>query len=322
MTVTSVDDALLTRVEHGPLRALHQPKRWLRGAVHDSDGRLLVSSQKIGGLSGNQWVASDPSVVKVPRNADGLEGTWLYGGHWMRHFGHFISETVPTLWPRDLHVDGLVFHKYFAATPPVQPWQKRLLELAGLGHLPVRIVRRRPLRAQLLLVPDRAVVANGWAQPQARDVWLRMAGNAEAATPGTHRRIYLTRTSFNAAQTVAGQEVRTTPARDAELDEVFAAHGFAVVAPECLTVDEQIRLVAGADVIAGVSGSALHLSGFAPTTTRLIEVGDIRTPERPVPMQQAIDAACGRATAFVPHGSSVKSLRRTLRRLGLRPRRS
>lgn len=63
---------------------------------------------------------------------------------------------------------------------------------------------------------------------------------------------------------------------------------------------EQVRLMAGARVIAGASGSSLHLAAFASAPADVIEVGDRRSPDAPVPNQTVVNAACGHRAAFVP----------------------
>lgn len=310
-TLETVEAALLTRYEHGPLRSLHRARRWIRGAVHDAEGRLLPSSQKVGDL----WLPADPVSARVPANAERLEGTWLYGGHWMRHFGHFVTETVSTLWPRDLQVDGLIFHQYFAKTPGIQEWQQRLVDLTGYAGLPIEIVRRRPVRVERLVLPSRSVVINGWAQPEAADVWRRMAERLGAAGPHAH--VFASRRRHNQLRAAEGQAVRSTPERDAELDRVFEAAGFFVVSPELLDIDDQIRLFAGARVVAGAAGSALHMAAFAPPGTRVIEIGDNRSRSRPVPMQLVIDTVCGHEHAYIPAAEPAEQIASTLKALGV-----
>ena len=77
--------------------------------------------------------------------------------------------------------------------------------------------------------------------------------------------------------------------------------GFDVVHPENLPIAEQIRLASGAAVIGGNSGSALHLSAFAPPGRRVIEVGDSRAPHRPVVMQTIIDSVRQHPQAHIPY---------------------
>jgi len=71
-------------------------------------------------------------------------------------------------------------------------------------------------------------------------------------------------------------------------------------------------VVSDAQVVAGASGSALHLSAFAPSSTRVLEIGDSRSPDRPVAMQVVIDAACGHEHAFLPGDLSVRDLKSEL----------
>ena len=323
MRVEDVPSALLTAVRRGRLRALARPDQWIRGAVHDGEGHLVVASQKIGGLGGNQLVAADPPRVPGRPKARRLNGTWLYGGHWIGHFGHFFTETVTTLWPdRALQVgdvQGLVFHSYSNRFRGVSPWQRELMGLTAYGDLPVEVVDTDPVSVDRLLVPTRSIVVNGWAEPEAVAVWRRMAAAAGGATrlDPDGPRVFWSRTAFNAAQRADGAYVRTSAERDRTLDDVFGAAGFRVVAPEPLPVLEQIRLAAGASVLAGSAGTALHLSAFAPAGTRVLELGDDRSPDVQVPHQVAVDAACRHPSAFVPYAVAAADVADVLVGLGL-----
>lgn len=306
-TLETVDGAYLTRVEHGPLATTVGPTRWLRGAVHDADGALVKSSQKLC-VGANTWAPADPRSVKINPKAGRLEGRWLYGGHWMQHFGHFLAETLTTLWPAE-DVVGLVFHKYLKRPWSEDPWQTTLVGLAGYGGLPIRVVDgKAPLRVESLVVPGRAVVAHGWAHPQAREVWDRIA--APFRGRGTARKVFLSRSAHNAERREAGHRSagRSTAEWDAAVDDAFHRAGFLVVYPETLSVDVQLELATSASLIAGASGSALHLSAFAPSAARVLEIGDSRSPGRPVAMQQIVDAVCGHRHAFVRGGLTVAEL--------------
>jgi capsular polysaccharide biosynthesis protein len=295
-----VDGAFLSRMAKGPLRTAQPPNKWLRGAVYDSDGLLIPASQKIGGLGGNQGAQADPERLRPRPGARRLTGTWMYGGHWIGHFGHFFTETLTTLWPERQQVDGLVFHAYFGGNVGIKPWQAELMDLTGYGDLPIEVVDREPVTVDRLVVPSRSVVVNGWAHPGAAAVWDRMVAAAGGPTPGSPERVFLSRTSFNAGLRAQGKATRSTEARDRALDEVFAASDYDVVTSEALPVLDQVRLAAGAKVLAGCAGTALHLSAFAPAGTRVIEIGDTRSPDVQVPQQQVIDHLRGHPTAFLP----------------------
>lgn len=317
----TVDDALLTRHRLGPLRTATDRYRWMTGAVYDATGRLVPESQRVGGLHGNTLLAADTETTPVKSGLDRLEGTWLYGGNWMRHFGHFLCETVTSLWPERSQLprlQGLVFHKYLGALETDHAWQAELLRLVGYGDLPIHVVQGSAVRVERLLVPSRTVVMHGWTLPGAVTSWTRMA--EAAGPPATGRElVFLSRTRFNATRRQGPQQkrVRSTPEQDRKLDAVFAAAGFAVVAPEELPVTDQLRLVAGARVLAGQTGTALHLSAFSGAGTKVLELGDRRTGERPFPHQRVIDTARRHRVAFLPSTLVPDGVGDALRGLGV-----
>ena len=315
-SVRTVEDALLSRVRLGRLRTWERPDRWITGAVYDHRRQLVVESQKVGGLGGNREVMADPQRFNVKHGIEMLKGTWLYGGHWFSHVEHFVTQTVTTLWPTGLDVRGLVFHLYVDQhSSRVADWQARLLELAGYGGLPVRIVEKAPLRVERLVVPSRSIVLNGWAHRECLDVWRRIgAGVPDAGSWPTH--VYLSRTASDDSRRTQGRRERT-PGRDRALDAALAASGFTVVAPEPLPVEDQVRRARSADVLVGQAGTALHLAAFARPGTGVIELGDERSHDRHPPTQQVINTLCGHRQAFIEPEVAPDQVGARLRELGV-----
>lgn len=261
--------------------------RHITGAAYHK-GRLIPESQRVGGSMGDFVVADDPeSLPADPTPPWRLHGRWLYGGHWMGQFGHFLTETLTSLWPEpDPSVDGLVFHR-FIFDASVQQWQTELLLRTG-WDLPVVVVNQRhPCLVDRLVIPSRIFGTNDYVAPEAVPLWDRMAGTPPACGP-----LFLSRT-----------RLRDNPRRlegDEELDILLADLGLRIVHPQELRPSEQVALAAGASVIVGVGGSQLHLSMFAPTQTQVIQIGDTRSPSSPVPNQLLIDGIRARRADFVP----------------------
>jgi len=153
-----------------------------------------------------------------------------------------------------------------------------------------------------VIVPSRPFVASGWAHPEAVDVWrgVSRAAQRRVRDRSTIPSVFMSRSNFHARQAAAGKRVRSSPARDQELDSAFAAAGFHVVSPESLALVDQIAIAADAEVIAGPAGSALHLAAFASHPLRVLELGDSRNKEFGLRNQQVINAACGHRHRFVP----------------------
>jgi capsular polysaccharide biosynthesis protein len=165
------------------------------------------------------------------------------------------------------------------------------------------------------VVPSRSVALHAWAHPEAHAVWDRIASGFRGH--GGSDRVYVSRSALNERRRAEGHRrpIRTTAETDRALDEVFAGHGFTLLQPEKLDIDGQLRAVASASVIAGLSGSGLHHSAFLPGGGHVLEVGDGRGGTEPVRMQVAIDAACGHLRHFVPGDTGPRDVDRVLTRL-------
>ncbi len=322
--VVTVEQAYLTSFARGPLRTDGGPVRWVRGAVHDAEGALVPQSQRTWNRDRMDPIPADPKQVRVRRRATRLRGTWMYAGNWSTHFGHFVLETLPNLWPDpDDHAGtliGVIAHRPVRGrlppdadrvrlqSPELVAWQRDLLDLVGYGKVDLRVVHGRDVRVERLVVPSRPVVLKRSARPAAVRVWRRVSD--AVGDRGDDPLIYLSRSSFHGGNEGAGR-ARTDQARDARLDATFAESGFRIVHPETLPISRQIELVRGARVLAGLSGSALHLSAFADPGTRILIVGDRRSRGKPFPAQVMVDTACGHHSMFVPNEDDV-GLARTL----------
>lgn len=182
LELLEVPRATVTTFGKGRLRvAWGQPSRFVTGAVHDDGGVLVPASQRVGGLHYDHAVAADPgSLPPWAGRTEELAGTWLFGGTWFNHFGHFLTETLTTLWHREA-VDGILFVPFWFGRE-VLDWQTELLALAGRRE-PVRVVGAERVRVERLLVPERPVIPNGHVRPEAYDVWRSVASAARSA-PG------------------------------------------------------------------------------------------------------------------------------------------
>lgn len=298
--LTEVPDAVLTVFAHDRIPVVRRkPDRFVSGAVYDADGRLVRASQRVGGWLGDHAVTADPSRLP-PWNEPVVElsGTWLYGGTWFCHFGHFITETVTTLWP-EAGLDRVVAHPFWFGRAK-DPYQLEALTLLGIPRPPALVGGQR-VRVERLLVPDRTFVPNAYAMPEAVGVWERIRAAATGAGPTTQRAelVFLSRSALPAKAVRPGAPSRSL-ANDAAVDELAADLGFLVVHPQTLSFTEQVDLVAHARVLAGPGGSALHLSAFAPESTVVLELADGRGRDRPVLTQELVCHAVGQRLGFVP----------------------
>lgn len=276
---TTITQAVLTTFQVGKV---DERRRSASGAVYDG-GKLVHASQRTGGKGGDLVSVADPESISGVAGFNRLTGRWLYGGNWMSQFGHFITESLTTLWPR-LNVDGIICHPFIFGTS-IHPWQMTLVRRLGFSG-PVLLARQGCVVDELV-VPQRPFTLNESTAPESVNVWNRVA------SPGSHEnKVFLSRSRLE-------KDPRHVPG-DERLDDIMAANGFQVLHPQEMSVEDQLDSVAGASILAGVSGSALHLSAFAHSHCKVLEFGDARSARSALRNQRVIDDAIGRQSGFIP----------------------
>lgn len=159
-----------------------------------------------------------------------------------------LEETMP-----GEHVDAVV-------VPHAAGYQRQLLELAGVGSRLVQPRRGHTVEAERLLVPSNP----NWAlqAPPSSVAWLR-ARLRPRQVPERPVRLYLTR----------GSTPRTRRyVEEAELWPHLERRGFQRVDPGTLSVQEQIDLFAGAEVVVSPHGAGLTNLTFSPPGVRVLEL--------------------------------------------------
>lgn len=276
----TVEHAVLTAFRTDKIDARHST---VSGAVYN-DGKLVPISQRVGGRGGDLVTSVDPENIAGNAGFNRLSGRWLYAGNWMGQFGHFITETLTTLWPR-LEVDGIICHPFIFGTA-IHPWQLELVQRLGFD-VPI-LVARQGCVVDELVVGQRPFTLNDSVAPEAVGVWNRVS------SPASHsRNVFLSRSKLT-------KDPRRVDG-DARLDDLMQSNGFDVVHPQELPIKEQLVAVATAGIVAGVSGSALHLSAFAHPHAKVLEIGDPRSSYRALPNQRVIDNAIGRRSGYIPY---------------------
>ena len=301
-----VDGAIVSRADSGSINwNVPAPRSYVRGAVYTDQGEIVDASQRSGGTGGDLVATVNPSRLTAEelKEAAGhrMHGPWLYAGSWMHGFGHFIVETLPTLWPliddeQSGAIRGLVAHRFTSRRRHV--WQEAMV-LSLIGDSEIHVVDTTPATYERLLVPSRLYRYESAISPRAAEVWDHIAGRIapeSAARPG---RVFLSRTNFVESLPNDAPARARAYSNASAVDELFRRRGFTVVYPEDLTVVEQIALVRDAEIVAGPSGSALHLAAFM-RSGRVIELGDSRSTTDLVVTQRAIAAVKNQLIVHLP----------------------
>lgn len=190
-------------------------------------------------------------------------------------YGHFLLEMLPKLYLwHFLKECGAVYPVLVPTSLP--PWARQFLNLfVNSSHLrfydPDREAVEAPyfVLASMMHTDHNFHPAFNLALDHAVRSSIAMTEPAKQICHGKsgQRRLYLSRRRATTAwHCIVNEE---------EVESLFADLGFEILHPQELSISEQIRAFAKADVVAGEFSSALHNTAFSPAGTRVIALNRI-----------------------------------------------
>ncbi len=204
----------------------------------DAAGRPIADS-----LLSRTWrksVGTPPDIVRIDLSrVETIEAPHLYGGPFFDHFGHFLLESLARAWA--VEEVGALPMVWVSGGPP-RPYQAEVLAMLGLTG--GQVFPESPVRFRRLVVPMGGFRIQGQFHPR----HARFLARHETAARGGGR-VWLSRAGIAPERQSGGE---------AALQAALAARGWRVVAPETLSLTAQLDLLAGAEVVAGLEGSAFH----------------------------------------------------------------
>jgi hypothetical protein len=227
----------------------------------------------------------------IPAQAHVVTGRTLFLGHFMNHYGHFLTETMSRLWALegDIPYDNYVFFPFIFDDGRVtaQAHHEFFLEKFGLKGRELNILRH-PARFEEIHVPEALCTINAAANIKLKETYDRVSKPFRVGAP--NRCVFLSRLQpYGRFTDVAGVE------------DIFRRLNFEIIYPETLSIDVQLAHYANASVLAGFAGSALHNCVFCPPRTQLLELGDMRSSDEPLSMQQILNRLSRVNASFVPY---------------------
>jgi capsular polysaccharide biosynthesis protein len=235
--------------------------------VHDANGALVLESMtRPGEISLNP-----EKVALLRRESEPLPGAWLYGGRFWNHYGHFIIETLSTLWPyASLSLDPSAVRPLYMANSPKVPsgFVTHAFEKNGITAEQVKI-SARPRIVEKLIIPTPSarihLMKGDYIHPVQKETWNTVSDTSPTAPS---RKIYLSRRMF-----LSKEEGKRPLENEEQVEKLFSAQGFEVIFPEQIPFDEQLKMYSEAAVIAGQLGSNLLNAAFAADGVKLVGIG-------------------------------------------------
>ena len=239
------------------------------GALYDSNGRLVEESIR------NSEAAAWKQVCEKELSLNSSQavykhGKYLYLGHLHIEFGHFLIETVSSLkfssWFKEV---CLVFHPFTfdGVSLELEDYEyiTSIFRILDISIDKVYLVEVNTVFEEVV-VPERLVKINQYYDASALSVYREISRRASKyVTVGENsEKIFLSRSQL--------KRKRRAFAYEDELDNFFELKGYTVYYPEQHDIVHQINTVSSASVVAGMEGSAMHLSLFMRSGARVFTI--------------------------------------------------
>lgn len=237
------------------IEASQNKKNWmLEGGVCSADGNFVAGQErkleKPGNRSCNQAYEFDKKILEY------RDETVIFGGILFNHWGHMLVDSTSRLW--------YLIHEANQSTKIVftmyeeEPFRfMELLKLAGISEERVEILRK-PTQFTEVIVPDETFHS---LSGKYRKEWKYFFDSIrDNISIGSYKKIYLTKTQLQ-KKDIIGEDY---------FEKYFCDKGFEVIAPEKLSVKEQIEIIAGAEEIATTTGTLSHMVLFAKDGVELL----------------------------------------------------
>jgi hypothetical protein len=280
----------------------------INGAVYDHCRNLCTSSLRYSPKA--VYLHCDPPVLDevLTTRSRPMEGDFIYLGHLFDGYGHFLLETLPMLSEvlSERNRNKKFIFLPFITTPlncnePVpMPATEKIMRII-LEHIApdrddediVIHCERDILKGTFTIAPRPVQIRHTITNPLPYLTVIAAIKQTLAESfryPKTTSRLFLSR-----------KEDRIVPEYGQRVESLCKHAGFSVVRPELHPFEEQVALVAQAELIAGFQGSQLHNALFAHSGATVIEFGDSRRPHQANINQNLIAGLNGTRFEFIPY---------------------
>ncbi len=254
------------------------PNTWMGlGGVLDKDGEFVK-------ISGIKALYSDDLVFGGKYDYSEVEEcneNVLYMGVFQPQWGHFLVEYCTRLWYsiKNDNQYKIVYCGYNCRKGEVPEPYLEFLKLLGIKKEQLVDIRK-PIKYKKIIVPQQSFLRNQYFTDEYKFIINTAYNNINKNGLVPYKKIYFTRNLFiknNKPDVEVGEK---------EIQETFQKNGYKILAPETLSVEEQIFYVRNCEEFVAIPSSTSDNAVFAADKTKRIY---IRKAFKAVPEEFQID---------------------------------
>ena len=215
--------------------------------IYGPDGTALPMSD----IAGDELTTFPADQMTWPEDHAEITGPTLFAGLVMEQFGHVLMNSLGRLWAlQHLPADTtLVFVPKRKPAPRNYPHLRTVLDMLGVRN--DFVITKGPMRLREVYTA-RDLFGERYGGLGAPEFFAWLDGRLPASGPvDPARKVYLSRSGL-------GMDVGRFACED-HLETLLAAQGYEIIAPETLSLAEQVALYQSAGRLIFAEGSALHL---------------------------------------------------------------
>ena len=220
-----------------------------QGGVCDCEGSFIEGHKNQiaddGFLIGPRY--SITSAYQIDEKEYHINETVVYGGVICDHFAHVIAESLSRMWwfleNRDSNYK-FVFISLFPDNDNMIRLFYELLFMLGMKEKNIAVIKK-PTRFDSIIIPCQTTFYHSGFREKAMTIYNTIR---DSVPPARYDKVYLTRTKLP----------RSGVYNEEYFEDYYRSIGYEVIAPEQLSIREQISIAAGAKSIACVTGTLQH----------------------------------------------------------------
>lgn len=205
---------------------------------------------------GNRIADLDVDAIE---NADFLSGSYIFGGCYHEHFGHFVAEFAHRLWICQTaeNKDKPVLFMAQKADFQIQPFFTELMDLFGIQNWKIL---HRPTDVEHLIIAEQGSHLNAVTTASYLPYLERIT--SALSDPTCPKKICILRGHMPNARLLL----------EGPLEQALINEGYEAIRPEELSLERQLKLLYNADHVVISEGSALHLFDLLPALKAKVAV--------------------------------------------------
>lgn len=193
----------------------------------------------------------------IPK-AERLEGAFYHADtDFPEIYGHFLMDVLPRLWALS-ELDRSV-----SLATSVKIGRSHIAMLSALGIPEDRVYRiTRPVAPDVTYLPSAGVRLRDYVHPSAFDIFDRISILSQNSKLKAPDKIYVSRSRISGRKLV----------NELEVEALFKSAGFAIIHPQELPIEDQIKVFSEAKFIVGTGGSSMHNTVFSSNEAKILMI--------------------------------------------------